>query len=386
MPIFERTEYLSRIAKTKQRMEAAGIELLLISEPANMYYLSGFAVSAFYDYQFVALALDDEEPLWIGEAWTDSGAARQTTFMDDSRVLTYDGPRMEFLAHLITDRGWDRRTIGMEYETRSLPHGVAVRLQRLLPNATFRDATGLVDWVRTIKSSQEIAYMREAGVLADHAMRTGIAAVREGVRECDAAGKIFAALVGGTAEYGGHYPEGLALTTGVRLASPHSLWTEEPFQVGAITHIELGGCRHAYNAGLTRTIAVGNPSDSISSLLSAVSEGLAAVLEAARPGVTCEEADAVYQRAISRHSEERSGGIGYSIGIGFPGWSWTERSIDLRHGERFELQPNMTFHLIPVMWIEQGVRSPVMSETFRVTESGPAESFSNLERQLFVSA
>src|SRR5215210_829966 len=63
---FQRPEYLQRIANVKRRMDAAGTDVLLISDPCNMNYLTGYDATSYYVHQMVALALEAEEPLWIG--------------------------------------------------------------------------------------------------------------------------------------------------------------------------------------------------------------------------------------------------------------------------------------------------------------------------------
>ena len=79
---FERPEYLERIANVKRRMDAAGIDVLLISDPCNMNYLTGYDATSYYVHQMVALALDAEEPLWIGRQM-DVACARFTTFLQE---------------------------------------------------------------------------------------------------------------------------------------------------------------------------------------------------------------------------------------------------------------------------------------------------------------
>jgi Xaa-Pro dipeptidase len=387
--VFGRVEYLDRITKVKERMEVAGIEVLLATEPANLYYLTGYDAISYYVPQFVLLALDADNPLWVGRG-IDAANARYTVFMDDDAIIgypeTYIGDPSRhpaaFVAELLRSRGWDQRAIGIEYHSRGLTVETFLQLQRHLPQARFHDAGLLVGWVRTVKSPQEIAYLRQAAAISDAAMRAGVDTIREGVRQNDAAAAIFAALVRGTDEYGGHHPEGLMMPTGARASAPHLVWTDDPLRPGEMTNIELAGCRFSYHAGLSRTVVVGMPPAKLIDLAAATAEGMAAALDAARAGVTCEAVEAVYQRMIGKYGFAKPSRIGYSIGIGYPGMGWGEDTASLQPGDQTVLEPNMTFHLMLGMWMEGW--GLVLSETFRVTEAGPAESFSSLERQLFV--
>jgi len=55
---FDRAEYDARIAKTRVAMAAGGIELLLVSDPSNMAWLTGYDGWSFYVHQGVLLAHD----------------------------------------------------------------------------------------------------------------------------------------------------------------------------------------------------------------------------------------------------------------------------------------------------------------------------------------
>ncbi|MCB1447559.1 MAG: aminopeptidase P family N-terminal domain-containing protein, partial [Rhizobiaceae bacterium] len=48
MPVFDRTEFMGRIARVKARMRAAGIDLLVAADPAGMNYLTGYDGWSFY--------------------------------------------------------------------------------------------------------------------------------------------------------------------------------------------------------------------------------------------------------------------------------------------------------------------------------------------------
>ncbi len=78
MPAFEAAEYRARQARTKARMAAEGVDVLLASDPANMCYLSGYDGWSFYVHQLLVVALDADAPIWIGRAM-DAGAAKVTS-------------------------------------------------------------------------------------------------------------------------------------------------------------------------------------------------------------------------------------------------------------------------------------------------------------------
>jgi Xaa-Pro aminopeptidase len=83
MLLFERQEYLARVARVKEAMVKRGIDLLLVASPANQFWLTGYDGWSFYTPQMVAVSTRQEEPIWIGRKM-DAVGAKFTAFLDDS--------------------------------------------------------------------------------------------------------------------------------------------------------------------------------------------------------------------------------------------------------------------------------------------------------------
>lgn len=387
---FERVEYLERLEKTKRRMVEAGIELLVVADPSNIYYLSGYDAWSFYVPQVLLVNLEDEQPLWYGRQM-DVNAARLTAFMDEEHLVGYpdeyvqsaERHPMQLVAALIRERGGRQRRIGVELDAYYFTPRAYQALAAGLPGAEFVEVDLLVNWVRVVKSPAELGYMRQAAQIVERAMRTAIEAIAPGVRECDVAAEIYRAQIGGTAEFGGTYTSSPPfIPTGARASAPHLVWTDAPYQPGTPTTIELVGSRHRYHAPLGRTVFLGTPPPHVREVAEVVVEGLSAALDAIRPGVTCHEVAAVFQRTIARHGIEKPSRVGYSVGIAYPP-TFGERTLSLRAGDATVLEPDMTLHLIPGIWLDDW--GLVITESLRVTETGH-ETFCTIPRQLFVKA
>ncbi len=80
----------------------------------------------------------------------------------------------------------------------------------------------------------------------------------------------------------------------------------------------MGGVRHRYHSPLSRCIYLGRPTERMNKVASVIAEGLNAVLDKVKPGVTCEELAATWKAVISRHGIEKDNRIGYPVGIGYP--------------------------------------------------------------------
>lgn len=387
MSLFDRAEYLTRLAHVKRRMEATGIDALLVASPENINYLTGYAGWSFYVPQLSVVDLRDEEPLLVTRQM-DVACAEFTAFMGPANLVGYPEnfvgtdlrDPMEFVGDLLRARGLGTRRLGVEKRA----HFFSVRsyetLRQRLSDASFVDADLLVDWVRLVKSDAEIGIMRQAGVIADRAMQSASDAIAPGVRECDAAAALYAAQLRAVAGIGGGVPNSVLMPAGARTRAPHLKWTDEPYGKDQGVNIELSGCRHQYHVALARTVYLGRPPDGLRGLAAVVIDGMAAALDAIRPGVTCEQVVAAWDAVIQRAGYRKDSRIGYSIGLCFQP-TWLERTVSLQHGDRTVLAPNMAFHLMCGMW--GGEHNLVMSETLRVSEFGH-ELLTHFPRELAV--
>ena len=390
MTLFERSEYLERIARVKQRISGAGIDVLILESPENILYLTGYEGWSFYTHQAAIIALDHEEPILIVRKM-DTACADFTVFMQAENIVGYpehyigvqDRHPMQFIAGLVQERGWGRKRVGVEMDAHFFTARAYQVLRDHLPDATFMDAYLLVNWVRTYKSDTEVALMRQAGRIAQLAMQTAIDNINVGTRECDAAARIHHTQIAGTPEFGGSVPSDVAIPSGPRSAAPHLPWTDAPFADNVAVNIELGGARHNYHSGLARTVYLGKAPRQLKELAAVTVEGLKTALDAVRPGVTCEEVEAAWRRVIAKAGYEKKSRIGYAIGLCLQP-AWLELTASLQPGDRTVLVPNMTFHMICGMWQGEhnGNYNMVTSETFLVTDHGH-ELLSHLEQKLF---
>ncbi|MBM9606000.1 M24 family metallopeptidase [Desulfopila inferna] len=389
MTLFKEGEYLQRIEKTKISMSKAGVEVLVVSDPANMNYLTGYDGWSFYVPQCVVLAVDEERPLWIGRGM-DAAGARHTTFLDEENIIGYpdryvqslERHPLNFVGDRIRERGWGSRTIGVEMDAYYFTARSYAELQKSLGDARFVNGDLLVNWIRLIKSDAEIGFMREAGVIAGKVMSTAIDRLQPGVRECDAVAAVYQAQMSGTAEFGGDYPAIVPMMpTGEKTSAPHLTWTDAPYQDEQMVNLELAACRHRYHCPIARTAYLGkNPPAKLVALAEQTVDGLNLTLESIRPGMRAEEVELVWRRHIAKAGLEKESRIGYSMGLNYPP-DWGEHTASLRPGDTTVLQPNMTFHMILGMWMDNyGFEC---SESFRVSENG-CETFADVPRKLFV--
>ena len=388
--VFPRAEYERRVDRTRARLREEGLDAIVVADPANMNYLTGYDGWSFYVHQAVVVAAEREVPVWVGRGM-DATGARATSWLpeediraysDDHVHSPYDLHPMDFVAGVLDDLGVADGRIGLEMDASYFTARSYTRLQEQLPEAEFEDHTLLVNWIRVKKSERELEYMRQAARISEVAMRAGLDVIDEGVPEYEAAAAIFEALITGTDDFGGDYPSIVPLMpSGDYTGTPHLTWTDREFEDGDPVIIELSGCRHRYHSPLARTTFVGDPPDETERIADVVVEGLEAALDAAEPGATCEEVELAWRETIAKHDVEKEDRIGYSMGLGYPP-DWGEHTASLRPGDETVLEEDMTFHMIPGIWQRDfGVE---ISETFHVTSDG-AETLAEFPRKLFTT-
>ena len=117
---FTREEYDRRIAKTRAAMAEAGIELLIVYDPSNKSWLTGYDGWSFYVHECVLLAMEGE-PVYVGRGMDAVGATR-TTFMAHDNIIGYpdhlvQNPPLHAMTWMAEEvlpaRGWDKLRIGV---------------------------------------------------------------------------------------------------------------------------------------------------------------------------------------------------------------------------------------------------------------------------------
>jgi ectoine hydrolase len=385
---FEQREFDARIAKTRRAMQKAEIDLLIVSDPTNMSWLTGYDGWSFYVHQCVLLPMEGE-PVWFGRG-QDANGAKRTVFMQHDQIVGYPDDYvqspvrhpMDYLSReVIAARGWDKCRIGVEKDNYYFSAAAYASLTHHLPQATWVDATGIVNWQRAVKSPREIEYMRVAARIVEKMHARILDRIEPGMRKCDLVAEIYSAGITGVEGYGGDYPAIVPLLpTGSDAAAPHLTWDDAEFKTGAGTFFEIAGCFKRYHCPQSRTVYLGRPPQHFIDAEKAIVEGIEAGLAAARPGNLCEDIANAFFAVLRKSGIEKDSRCGYPIGASYPP-DWGERTMSLRPGDKTVLEPGMTFHFMPGLWLDDwGLE---ITESILITGTG-VETFCNTPRQLFV--
>ena len=385
---FDKTEFERRVTDVRQRMADAGFDVLICQDPANMSWLTGFDGWSFYTPQAVVVHQEESWPIWFGRE-QDAKSAHITTDLPAQNIIGFSEPLVHHatehpfdeLTELIRGRGWGNARIGVDFDAHYYTARAHHHLVKGLPNAKVSDNQELVNWARLVKSPAELVYMREAGRIITETMNKALSRLVPGVRQFEVIADVYRDQVMGVDGKFGDYT-GLCplIQVGEGTSTPHLTWTDEPLPQSGLVVMELGAARRHYHAPLTRTAHIGPPSAKMSRLADAIVESGDLAIEAAKPGATCEEVEAIWQRALNRHGFEKKSRVGYSIGLNYPP-DWGERTASLRPGDPTVLREGMCFHFQSGVWLEDF--GAAISEPFIVTPAG-GERITDVSRSLVV--
>jgi len=384
---FDKSEYEQRQHKTRAAMDKAGVDLLIVYDPANMCWLTGYDGWSFYVHQCVVISTDGAL-FWYGRG-IDTKGAELTTDLSLDNILPYpddyvmspDRHPMEFLANILKDKGLDKQRVGLEKDNYYFSARAAESLYQSLPEVSFSDQTGLVNWQRAVKSETELTYMRRAGKVIEGVYERIMAVAEPGMRKNELVAEILhAGAMGKDGHYGDYTSFVPLIGAGDEAAACHMTWDDKKLDNNEGMFLELAGAYARYHCPCSRTLFLGKPPQKYIDIEKVIGECIENALEMFKPGVVCEEISDNFTKTLKKYGYEKNNRVGYPIGLSYPP-DWGERTMSLRSSDTTVLEENMTFHFMPAIWFDDWGFE--MTESIRVSQNG-GECLSNVPRQLLI--
>ncbi|NKB54084.1 MAG: ectoine hydrolase DoeA [Rhizobiaceae bacterium] len=383
--LFSEAEYQNRLSRARERMVQSGLDALIISDPSNMNWLTGYDGWSFYVHQAVILPLEGD-PVWWGRGMDAAGALR-TVWMSADQVVGYadhfvqnpDAHPMDTLAELLRERGLENARLGVELDN----YYYSAKAHEVLRQHfhDIKDATGLINWCRAVKSPTEIEFMRRAARIVERMHEVIIETAEPGLAKNQLIAEIYKTGIEGADGYWGDYPAIVPMApSGMDATAPHLTWNDKPMVEGEATFFEIAGAHHRYQCPQSRTLFLGKPSQKYRDAEKAVLEATQHGLEQAKPGNSCADIANAFNSTLNKLGFEKDSRCGYAIGVSYPP-DWGERTMSLRGNDHTPLQAGMTFHFMPALWLDDG--GIEITEPILITEQG-AECLCSTPRQLFV--
>lgn len=380
-PHFTREEFALRHRRTMAAMADRQLDALLMFKQESMYWLTGYDSFGYCFFQCLVLRADGEAALLTRAP--DLRQARHTSIIEDIRIwVDREGSNpSEDLKGLLAEKGLAGKRLGVEYDSYGLTAANGKRVDAALDGfAKPLDASDLIDRLRLVKSTAELAYVRRAAELADDALDAAIAATREGADE----GEILAAMQGAVFRGGGDYP-GNPFIIG---SGPDALLCRyksgrRRLDARDQLTLEFAGVYRQYHACLMRTLLVGEASVRQRTMHAAALEALLACEARLTPGSTMGEVFAAHADVFDRHGlrAHRLNACGYSLGTVYaPCWmDWPMFFAD----NPLEVAPGMVFFLHMILMDSDAGLAMTLGRTSLITP-GDAEPLSRAPLDLVV--
>lgn len=365
---FPPQEHEARLEAVRAAMRERGLDALLLVSPENVYYLAGLSHQGYFAFTMLVLPLEGR-PRLVARAMERHTIAAQCPGVEHVPFADHEEPA-EGVVRALRDAGLAAARLGVERDTMFFPPLAWDGIREALPGADWRDASGLVDDLRVVKSPREIQHVRRAAALSDRALQAGILAARPGANEREVAAEVLRTMVLLGSEHPGIVP---LVRSREYLLREHETWRDRLLRAGDALFMELSASVARYHAPVSRMVYLGVPPEGVERSAEVAGAGLDAVLRALRPGARSGEVYAAWQAVADEAlgpGRYRRHHCGYSVGIGFPpSWVGGSRVVGLRPGGTMEIREGMVFHVLSWL-LGTDLADYVVSDTVLVTASG----------------
>lgn len=288
--------YGERLAAARDGLAAADAGALLVGVGADLQWLTGYRAMPLERLTMLVLPRDGDPALIVPRLEMAPALLAPAPGAGLVRIVTWE--ETEDAVALVPSLvgAADRRLLVSE----RLWASFVLRLQAAFPGASFGLASEVLRPLRMIKDADEVELLRAAAHAADRVVLAIAAGSLVGRSEAEVAREVRARLV----EEGHDTAEFWIVASGPNSASPHHEASDRVIRAGEPVVLDIGGTRAGYASDITRTLWVTGdeglgPDPEFRRLYAVLQAAQAAATAAVRPGIPCEQLDAVARDAIA---------------------------------------------------------------------------------------
>ena len=264
---------MNHFAAIRDRLDAYGVDAMLLTHAANRLYASGFRAP---ETDGVAFVTRERAYYWTDARYIEAAAEQ----VADAAVelATPERGCIALLNEAVERHGV--QTIGFEDEYMTVAE--LARYQGKV-RAEFRPATALLTALRAVKDAEELEALIGAQRIAERALAEIYNDVRVGVTEREIAAKLTYLMLRYGAEDTSFDP---IVASGANGSRPHAVPTDKPIAAGEFVTMDFGCVSRGYCSDMTRTVAVGHVSEEMERVYHTVLDAQRAGVAAAKAGVS----------------------------------------------------------------------------------------------------
>ena len=329
---------MERLAALRQQLQAENREAILITNPINVAYLSGFTGTA-----GMLFITEDKAALMTDFRYLEQAAQQAPAY----EVVDVAGDSWKRLAELLHTVGCSMLAVEADHLTVDTYN----KINAAVDGITVQPIISPVVRLRAVKSAAEIAAIESAQKIADEAFTEILSIIKPGVRERDIALELeFIMRKKGAS--------GLSFTmivgSGSRSALPHGVASDKVVAAGDAVVLDFGCIVDGYCSDMTRTVFVSKVSDKQRRIYEFVLEAQQTALAGLRAGMSGREGDALARDVLVKAGLGDYFGHGLGHGVGRE----IHEAPRLSVSSQDTLQPKMVVTVEPGVYLpgEFGVR------------------------------
>lgn len=308
-------------------------EGVLVYNPSNMFYLSG------YTGEGLVLITRKVCAIVTDFRYTEQAENQAPGFQV---LMIENGRNHETVAgELCREAGVDT----LYYEDDYVTVRTFESCRKHIPGVEWKSVGGAVEALREVKDENELALIARACQLTSEAFERILGKIREGVTEKELALTLDFDMM----SHGASAPSfSTIVAAGANGSLPHAVPGEYKLRKGDMITMDFGARFGNYCADMTRTVALGQPSDEMLKVYQIVLEAQKRSQDAVAAGKCCYDIDAIARNYIYENGYKgRFGhGLGHSVGI------------DIHESPRFSTSCTDILKVGQVMTVEPGIYLP----------------------------
>jgi len=296
---------IKRLCKLRMTITEKGLGALLLSQPENLRYLSGFTGSSGWlliSGQNAILATDFR---YVEQAKGES---------PDFEIIRTKGGLRDWLPGLVSDLGWHRLGFEANFISYEGYHKLNEAIKTKHVNLELVPTTGIVEQLRSIKEPEELGFITKAVGLADAAFEQAKAIIRPGITEKEAAWEIEKIL---RQEGSEGIPFEIIVASGPNSALPHARTTEKPICSGEPVLIDMGARISGYCSDFTRTLFLGRADKMFREIYNIILKAQTTAIKGIESGMGASQADRLARSVVEQagYGDAFGHGLGHGVGL-----------------------------------------------------------------------
>lgn len=354
---------MDSLRRLREKLYEDGVDAMLVSDPINVGWLTGFSGS------FGRVIVTSETALFVTDSRYALQAVEEVTNMPSvSFASPVDGD--EFVATKAKELGIAK----LGFEAATTNYSLWEKLTEKFQGIILQPVSDILADLRMVKSADEIAKVRAACGVADAAFAHITRMIQPGVTEYDVSLDLEFYIRRQGADIA--FPS--IVVSGNRSARPHGKPSEKKLEVGDFVTLDFGARLSGYNSDITRTVVVGEASDRHVEVYNAVLEAQLAALDALRAGAYARDVDSLTRAILAKKDLAKYFGHGLGHGLGrvvHDGGRLSPSSSNV-------IEPGQIWTIEPGVYIEGfgGVR---IEDDVLITETG-IEILTHSPKQLMI--